>query len=116
MPQSMKGYELYSWQEDDGWFFTLITGTNRNKTIEEITAEANSVTEDGWVKITVQGVDALDDLLRRLPLSESIFWIGSAGIGPASVNGDKLALPPQDIVDEIQKFCQEYSLQLTVSK
>jgi hypothetical protein len=28
LPHSMKGYELYSWQADEQWHFTLITGTN----------------------------------------------------------------------------------------
>jgi hypothetical protein len=36
LPGSMKGYELYSWQDKDGWHFTLITGTDRSKTLEEI--------------------------------------------------------------------------------
>ena len=37
LPHSMKGYELYSWYEEseDQWFYTLVTGTNRLKTIEE---------------------------------------------------------------------------------
>jgi len=35
LPSSMKGYELYSWQEEGQWHFTLVTGTNRNKTLSE---------------------------------------------------------------------------------
>ena len=34
--ESMKGYELYSWQEGDQWKFSLLIGTNRDKTLEEI--------------------------------------------------------------------------------
>ena len=30
LPHSMKGYELYLWQDNGQWHFTLITGTNRN--------------------------------------------------------------------------------------
>ena len=48
LPHSMKGYELYSWQVGDDWHFTLITGTNRLKTLEEITLGEDVVTPDGW--------------------------------------------------------------------
>jgi hypothetical protein len=34
LPRSFKGYELYSWEEEGQWHFTLITGTDRTKTIE----------------------------------------------------------------------------------
>jgi hypothetical protein len=56
LPHSAKGYELYSWQEDSQWHFTLITGTNRNKTLEEVISDVNIVSEDGWVQIHVVGV------------------------------------------------------------
>ena len=35
LPESLKGYELVSWQEGEDWHFTLITATNRGKTFEE---------------------------------------------------------------------------------
>ena len=31
----MKGYELYSWQVGDEWYFTLITGTNDMRVFQE---------------------------------------------------------------------------------
>lgn len=33
---AMKGYELYTWKENDKQLFALLTGTNRNKMPEEI--------------------------------------------------------------------------------
>jgi len=36
--RQMKGYELYSWQNGSNWNFTLITGTNRTKSFDEIIA------------------------------------------------------------------------------
>jgi hypothetical protein len=33
LPQSMKGWELYSWPVDGEWHYTLAVGTNRGKTI-----------------------------------------------------------------------------------
>jgi len=51
LPHSMKGYELYSWLEDGQWHFTLITGTNRNKTVEEIGSREDVISETGWVRV-----------------------------------------------------------------
>ena len=51
LPHSMKGYELYSWSEDGKWRFTLITGTNRNKTLEEIVSEQDFISENGWINV-----------------------------------------------------------------
>ncbi len=42
----MKGYEIYSWQEDEEWVFKLITGTNRQKTIDEIMSNSETIQED----------------------------------------------------------------------
>jgi hypothetical protein len=55
LPPSLKGYELYSWQAAGRWYFTLITGTNRNKQLEEITSPGSTESGEGWVKIRVAG-------------------------------------------------------------
>lgn len=34
--KSLKGYELYSWQNGNDWFFSLVVGTNRNKSVKEV--------------------------------------------------------------------------------
>ena len=44
LPESLKGYELYSWQAGGEWLFTLTTGTNRIKSFEEITSIENKET------------------------------------------------------------------------
>jgi len=66
LPGSLKGYELYSWIEDDTRLYTLITGTNRTKDIREITSSENLVTADGWVKISVQDGDRPIKCVNRL--------------------------------------------------
>ncbi|HEY79044.1 MAG TPA: hypothetical protein G4O09_08030 [Dehalococcoidia bacterium] len=48
LTHSMKGYELYSWEEDNQWHFTLITGTNRTKMMEEIISREDLISETGW--------------------------------------------------------------------
>lgn len=75
LPHSLKGYELYSWLEDGQWHFTLITGTNRNKTLEEIVSKDDFISEAGWVKVHVVGVDAVKNALSKLPQNEIIIWL-----------------------------------------
>jgi hypothetical protein len=72
LPHSMKGYELYSWLEDGQWHFTLITGTNRNKTLEEIVSKEDFISEVGWVKVHAVGVEAIEAVLSKLPRNEFI--------------------------------------------
>ena len=110
LPASMKGYELYSWQVGDEWLFTLITGTNRNKTVEEIKASDNSETPDGWVKITVMGAEELKNLLARIPAGESVFWVDGL-IAPA-----EFAKPPAVLVDEIEEYAVGLGLKFYVSR
>ncbi|RLC13753.1 MAG: hypothetical protein DRI57_15680 [Deltaproteobacteria bacterium] len=42
LPESAKGYELYSWFSKDRWHFTLITGTDRIKAYEEVCSDEGS--------------------------------------------------------------------------
>jgi hypothetical protein len=111
LPHSMKGYELYSWQVDDEWHFTLITGTNRLKTVEEITTGKGVIDPEGWVRISVSSVDSLKDTLAHLPAGEQIFWVGGWYL-----YFDILTLPPQEIIDEVQAYCQGLGLSLSVSE
>jgi hypothetical protein len=109
LPHSMKGYELYSWPVDEEWHFTLITGTNRLKTVDEITTGQDMLDTGGWVKVSVVGLDTLKAVLRRLPVGESVFWVGGRYLF-----FDRLSLPPQAVIDELQVYCQELGLDLSV--
>jgi len=113
LPHSMKGYELYSWEEDNQWHFTLITGTNRTKTMEEITSKEDFVSETGWVKLHVVGVDAIKDVLSRLPQSESIFWCDELHIGQTTETD--LELPPEPITDAIREYAEKCGLDFAVT-
>lgn len=60
-----KGIELYSWHPaSENWYFSLHFGTNRNKTIEEITNP----------KRTIIGAENLKHELAKFPEGESVFW------------------------------------------
>ena len=113
----MKGYELYSWLEESQWHFTLITGTNRNKTLEEITSKNDYISEAGWVSVHVTGVDAVKDVLSRLPQNEYVLWCGDRFIILPELSEQaktNLQLPPQQIIDIIKEFALQSSLDFAV--
>jgi len=113
LPRSFKGYELYSWEEEGQWHFTLITGTNRIKTIEEITSEGDFISETGWVKIQVVGADAIKDVLSRLSEGESVFWCDELHIGQSTETD--LQLPPEQIADAIEEYAKQRGLDFVVT-
>ena len=115
LPHSEKGYELYSWKEQEGdvWHYTLVTGTNRQKTAEELTAEEDVLTEHGWTKLTVAGIEALLQLLGRLPAGDQIFWHGALA-APAGAESGQFRLPEKSVVDTVKARCQELGLELIV--
>ncbi len=115
LPHSAKGYELYSWLEDGQWHFTLITGTNRTKTTEEITSDEDYVSETGWVKVHVAGADAIKDVLSRLPQSEPVFWCDGLHIGLGTETNIDFQLPPEEITDAIKKYAEQCGLDFPVT-
>ncbi len=114
IPGSFKGYELYSWIEKNEWYFTLITGTNRNKTFEEIVTRENYISEMGWVKVTVAGVNAVKNLLSKMPEGESVFWLDGKRTGIISSKGIELDLPPDAVIDTVVKFAKENKLDIVI--
>jgi len=113
LPRSFKGYELYSWEEESQWHFALITGTDRTKTIEEITSNEDFISETGWVKIHVVGADAIKDVLSRLPDGESVFWCDELHIGQSTETD--LQLPPEQIADAIEEYAKQCGLDFVVT-
>ncbi len=113
LPQSMKGYELYSWQEGEDWHFTLITGTNRNKTLEEITSTINVV--KGWVSVHCIGTEALESVLSKLPEGEYVFWSAGIGLIDTSERTINLTLPDESIVDDINWYASRCGLDFNIN-
>jgi hypothetical protein len=91
--KSMKGFELYSWQVDGEWVFAVLVGTNREKTLDEIQSP----------QARLNGVGELAKLLTALPAGEYVSWL----------TRDSLALPPKDIITQVEQICAEQGLELT---
>ena len=93
--ESMKGYELYSWQEGSQWTFSLLVGTNREKTLEEIKSAA----------ILLSGVDELKSVLETIPSGQYITWSSR----------ETLAFPPDDLLKQIEQTCEDQGLILNIA-
>jgi hypothetical protein len=89
-----KGMELYSWRPAAGiWHFSLLMGTNRTKTIEEITDHA----------VTIVGVEELKKRLSQLPGGENVFWLNYAK-EPV----------PKKLVKDLTEYCKSHGINLHV--
>jgi hypothetical protein len=105
-PHSMKGWELYSWPAGDTWMYSILQGTNRLKTYEEVTKNT--------VKVT--GEDSLKMVLDKLPENENILWIGQGWLENCWGEGyHDLSLPPQEILDQITEYCTNHHLVLQIT-
>jgi len=103
---SMKGWELYSWKNGDDWNYSILIGTNRLKSYDEVTTN----------EIIVAGKDSLKMVLDKFPKGEVITWIGQDWLkGSWGSNYYNLSLPPGDIVDEIKQYCIQINLVLQIA-
>lgn len=107
LESSLKGWELYSWQNGNDYNYSLLIGTNRLKTYEEVISN----------EITVYGIDSLKLLLAKLPEGEYIFWIGKSWLSSIwKENYKNLGLPDEKTVNEIKSYCIQKKLQLVISQ
>ena len=88
--ESMKGYELYSWQDGNTWRFSLLTGTNREKSLDEIKS----------ADVVLSDVEALEAALQQMPAGQYITWSSK----------ETLSFPPQEIIEQVEKACEEQGL------
>ncbi|MGA1871802.1 MAG: hypothetical protein ACMUJM_25020 [bacterium] len=102
LPHLMKGYELYSWPIGDEWYFSLLPGTNRLKSSEEILSIGSDI-------------DSIKSKLGQLPEGEYIFWIDESWLKQVQGATGNFILPDKAIIDEIKYLCEELKLELNVS-
>jgi len=105
-PQSAgKGYELYSWRQNGAWYYSLLPGTNRAKSYDEITSAA----------VARKGSKAIKKDLEKLSKGEQIFWRTDMHPGIAKPVGDKvplIKLPSSKKIKKIKDYCDRFGLKL----
>lgn len=95
-----KGMELYSWKQfgtkpaqKEDWRFTLLPGTNRNKTLSEITDP----------KETIVGIDNLKKRLSSLPSGETVVWTDADALVKGSISPASVSIPKYPVPKEMEK-------------
>jgi hypothetical protein len=102
---SMKGWELYSWTNGNDFNYSLLPGSNRLKSYNEIIGN----------KLIVYGKDSLIMLLDKLPANENIFLIGkNCSRWIQGENNYNFSLPGSNIINEIKAFCNQKGLIIDV--
>jgi|SRR5215208_3303738 len=96
LAESMKGYELYSWQANDQWQFSLLVGTNREKALDEIKSH-DTIPLD---------VNALISTLEKVPSGQYITWSSK----------ETLSFPPDNIIKQVEQICKDKGLILNIAK
>ena len=103
---SMKGWELYSWPYGDDWNYSILMGTNRLKTYDEVTTN----------EVIVTGKNRLKYVLDKLPENEMIMWIGRGWLENCwREDYNNLSHPPENIINEIKQYCLTKNLVLQVT-
>ena len=111
-PLAFKGYELLTWQKDGEWVFTLLTGTNRQKSFDEILAAGNTFSSTEINKVTVIGVEDFKKLLDHLPKGEWITWGGMDLAGEIPAGTVYFSYPPDDIFNDVIDYCKQKGITL----
>ena len=91
----MKGYELYSWEKDGQWYFSVLIGTNREKTLEEIQS----------ADIALKGIEELQAVLESIPADQYVTWLSK----------DELAFPPDEVTQKVENICEAQGLNLSIT-
>jgi len=109
IPESMKGYELYSWNGGGIWKFKLITGTNRNKSMDEITSTEKTISNEGWVNYFVTGNAGLFGLLEQLPGRTFLIWNPTYNPGGNEI---LFKYPDKATIDKVGEICKAKEIEL----
>jgi len=91
---SLKGFELYTWQEDGRWYFALLEGTNRLKTDEEILSAGRFM----------DGPEELQEALKRLAPGQFVTWMAL----------ERFPLPDEATIGQVEQACRDLGLECSV--
>ncbi len=98
--KAFKGMELYSWQDEIGvWQFSILPGTNRNKTVSEV-KESPLTTREVKAKFC------------RMAKGEQVFWMPQAQ-DSATGEAHTFPLPPGKIIAGIEALAADCEVEIT---
>ena len=100
---TLKGHILFSWREGYQWHYAIVPNLN-------ISAAHENVCEGN----TMIGEDCLMLNLGFLGEGEGIYWGSFGSIKTIEGKVVKLKFPPENIRNDIVKFCEEINLDLVI--
>jgi hypothetical protein len=110
LPHSMKGFEMYSWNQDGHWFFSILPGTNRNKSLQEI--QQNKYIAS--CSSSMENMEEVERLVKLVPANDPVMWMGSLHASAISDHQIRLAYPPTAIINAVKKVFAEQGRKLEV--
>jgi len=105
---STNGYELYSWKIKNHWYYSLLPGTKRSKSYEEITS----------TDVVRRDSTGLKEALQTIPRGEVVFWMSDApGGARRSASGKALNVkhPSRTRIKNIKAICDRLGIKLKLS-
>ena len=100
--KAFKGMEMYSWQdESEVWWFSILIGTNRIKTVEEVMSAPLDIT-------------GVKQRLCQLGIGEQVLW-SNREIGVPLDGTSSFLIPPQGMIDELTDRALECRVELIAS-
>jgi hypothetical protein len=98
-------YELYCWRTSEGWKFTLLPTTSRDKTIDEVFNNPDAV----------PGVEALERRLQALEMRARVVIVAVLR-GPGTLQpppgSEQLRVPPTEMLDGLRKSVSSRKIEI----
>ena len=105
---SVKHYELYSWKLKGKWHYSLLVGSNRAKSYDEIISRnAERI-----------GSEELEEELKKIPKGEEVVWMGDAPMGAKRSETSKdidLKHPTRKRIERIKAICDRLGIRLKLA-
>jgi|HubBroStandDraft_1064217.scaffolds.fasta_scaffold452995_2 hypothetical protein len=99
------GYELYSWQQNGGWGFSVVPSpSGANVSAEEVFNK----------KFLLAGVKDLKRKISGLPRGATIFWVDRIGGPTQNMEDRKLSYPPPAAVQDIKKYAESHKMKVEI--
>lgn len=100
MEKSFKGWELYSWKAEHNWKYSLLMGTNRLKSCNEIKAKEETLTYEQMLK-----------KLESVAEDDWVTWCSDKANGSTPCG---LRMAPANVRQSVERLCEKRRIHLQV--
>ncbi len=113
IPPAGKGWDIAAWLEADGWHYSLVLGTNRIKTCDEVKIHTSTITDGTVVSLAMPNLVAVKAALTRIAAGGTDAFVMLCDRGCPDI-GCQLDTVPAEIVQDIAAFATAVGLTLNV--